>query len=88
MKKLLEDVTTTDNIVNHPTAKVFTVDSKTFAKVAKGREKYERYSKTFNLDEHADLIEYAKKNPKKDIFVKCSESGCLHKMNREKKIRK
>lgn len=53
----------------------FKVDSNTFSKCKKGKKKYKRYGKYFDLntDVGREIYDYARKNPKKPICIENEE---------------
>ena len=64
--------------------KMFTVCAETFRKFDTGRNKFERWSKYLDLqnEEEKAVYDYASRNRKKTVVLKCSTTGALRAIRR------
>ncbi len=66
------------------TWKMFTVCAETFKKFDTGRNKFERWCRYLNLqdEEEKAVYDYASRNRKKTVVLKCSTTGALRAIRR------
>ena len=59
--------------------KVFPVKGKTYCRCLQGKKKYARWSNYLDLEDDCDkeILNYAKRNPKKEILVKSLTDGSM-----------
>jgi len=64
--------------------KMFTVRAETFRKFDTGRNKFERWSRYLDLkdEEEKAVYDYASRNRKKTVVLKCSTTGALRAIRR------
>ena len=66
--------------------KMFSVPTYTFMKFKRGKIKYERWKKYLDEeDEHqCGILDYACKNPSKDIVLRDQHTGCMKAIRRNR----
>ncbi len=64
--------------------KMFTVRAETFRKFDTGRFKFERWARYLNLQDETEraVYDYASRNRKKTVVLKCSTTGALRAIRR------